>query len=129
MRIGELAERSGVGVRMLRYYEEKGLLSPRRTPNGYREYDERDVTRAALVTSMIRSGLPTKLIVPLLRQQCAEPDGDDPDEEVVALLAAEAERLDARIACMTLSRGTIQAYLDRYGAVSPGTRPSAASRS
>lgn len=132
MRIGELAARSGVAVRMLRYYEEKGLLSPQRAPNGYREYEERDVARAGLVTSMIRSGLPTKLIVPLLQRR-DERDVDSDEEDVVALLRAEAVRLDGRIACMTLSRRTIQEYLDRIEPgdpeVRPGRRPSAASRS
>jgi DNA-binding transcriptional MerR regulator len=126
VRIGALSARSGVPVRMLRYYEEKGLLSPRRAANGYREYDERDVTRAALVTSMIRSGLPTRLIVPLLRQRCDAQDVDGEDREIEELLRAEATRLDGRIACMSLSRRTIQEYLDR---LSPGTPPSAASRS
>lgn len=129
MRIGELAARSGVPVRMLRYYEEKGLLSPARGANGYREYDDRDVTRAGLVSSMIRSGLPTKLIIPLLQQRCGARDVDGPDEDVVALLDAEAARLDSRIACMSLSRRAIQEYLDRFAPVSSGTRPSAASRS
>lgn len=132
MRIGELAARSGVAVRMLRYYEEKGLLSPQRAPNGYREYEERDVARAGLVTSMIRSGLPTRLIVPLLQRR-DERDVDSDEEDVVALLRAEAARLDGRIACMTLSRRTIQEYLDRIEPgdpeVRPGRRPSAASRS
>ena len=133
MRIGELAARSGVAVRMLRYYEEKGLLSPRRGPNGYREYEERDVTRAGLVTSMIRSGLPTRLIVPLLQRR-DERDAHAADEEdVAALLRAEVARLDGRIACMTLSRRTIQEYLDRIEPgdeqVRRGRRPSAASRS
>ena len=129
MRIGELSARSGVPVRMLRYYEEKGLLSPARGANGYREYDDRDVTRAGLVSSMIRSGLPTKLIVPLLQQRCGARDVDGPDEDVVALLDVEAARLDSRIACMRLSRRAIQEYLDRFAPVSSGTRPSAASRS
>ena len=129
MRIGELSARSGVPVRMLRYYEEKGLLSPGRGANGYREYDDRDVTRAGLVNSMIRSGLPTKLIVPLLQQRCGARDVDGPDEDVVTLLDAEAARLDSRIACMRLSRRAIQEYLDRFAPVSSGTRPSAASRS
>ena len=121
MRIGELSARSGVPVRMLRYYEEKGLLSPDRAPNGYRTYGERDVARAGLVTSMIRSGLPIKLIVPLLRE---EGDGHDVAPDVEALMRAEAVRLDARIACMSLSRRTIQEYLDRT-AVGSGTRPAA----
>ncbi|MGI5520237.1 MerR family DNA-binding transcriptional regulator [Micromonospora sp. CA-259024] len=47
VRIGELSKRSLVPVRMLRYYEERGLLSPQRGTNGYREYSESDVTSRA----------------------------------------------------------------------------------
>ncbi|WP_280384091.1 MerR family transcriptional regulator [Nocardia wallacei] len=43
MRIGELARRTGATRRALRYYEEQGLLPDRRSPNGYREYDEHAV--------------------------------------------------------------------------------------
>lgn len=39
MRIGELARRTGVAARRLRYYEEQGLLSSDRSVNGYRDYD------------------------------------------------------------------------------------------
>lgn len=39
MRIGELAERSGVSVQTVRYYERRGVLLPaRRLPSGYRDY-------------------------------------------------------------------------------------------
>ena len=39
MRIGEVAERAGVNIQTLRYYERRGLLpSPARRPSGYREY-------------------------------------------------------------------------------------------
>jgi len=43
VRIGELSRRTGVSVRLLRYYEEQGLLSPGRAGNGYREYRDGDV--------------------------------------------------------------------------------------
>ncbi|WP_035798572.1 MerR family transcriptional regulator [Kitasatospora mediocidica] len=43
MRIGELAERAGTTTRTLRYYESRGLLTARRTGNGYRAYGEEDV--------------------------------------------------------------------------------------
>jgi DNA-binding transcriptional MerR regulator len=111
MRIGELSERTGVAVRMLRYYEQRGLLAPRRSTNGYREYGEADVERAGLVSSLIRSGLPTKLIIPLLRDEVVGSPGDL--AELTRLLAAESERLEHRIACMTLSRTTIEGYLAR----------------
>ena len=40
MLIGELAERAGTSARTLRYYEQHGLVEPRRDTNGYRRYDE-----------------------------------------------------------------------------------------
>src|SRR6478672_6779991 len=44
MRVGEVAERAGVNVETLRYYERRGLLpAPDRTPSGHRRYDEETV--------------------------------------------------------------------------------------
>ncbi len=43
MNIGEAAERAGLPVKTLRYYEEIGLVAPARQPNGYRDYGEADV--------------------------------------------------------------------------------------
>lgn len=40
MTVGELAERTGIPTKTLRYYEEIGLLVPDRTPAGWRAYDE-----------------------------------------------------------------------------------------
>ncbi|MFG1677107.1 MerR family transcriptional regulator [Micromonospora sp. NPDC049282] len=115
MRIGELSRRTRIPVRMLRYYEERGLLAPQRTPSGYRRYAEADVGRATLVSSLIRSGLPTRLILPLLQDDRAAPasgDEEDADEgELVALFTAELARLDSRIACMSLSRDAVRRHL------------------
>jgi DNA-binding transcriptional MerR regulator len=50
LRISELAKRAGVSTTTIRYYEEIGVLTPaRRGSNGYREYDERDVDRLAVI--------------------------------------------------------------------------------
>jgi MerR family copper efflux transcriptional regulator len=44
MRIGTLAERSGVSAKTIRYYEQSGLIrKPERQFNGYRSYSDRDV--------------------------------------------------------------------------------------
>ena len=41
MRAGEAAQRAGVNVETLRYYERRGLLpEPARAPGGHRRYDE-----------------------------------------------------------------------------------------
>jgi len=44
MNIGNAAERSGVSAKMIRYYEEIGLVTASRRANGYRDYDENDVS-------------------------------------------------------------------------------------
>ena len=47
MLIGELATRVDVTTKTLRFYEGQGLLPPpRRTPAGYRDYDEHAVGHA-----------------------------------------------------------------------------------
>lgn len=46
LQIGEVAERTGVTQRTLRFYEEKGLLKPpTRMDGGFRLYSEQDVKR------------------------------------------------------------------------------------
>ncbi|MEV4891781.1 MerR family transcriptional regulator [Nonomuraea sp. NPDC055795] len=67
MRISDLSERSGVSRRLLRYYEEQGLLHPVRQANGYRDYDESDVVAVRHIRLLLEAGLPTVVIGRLLR--------------------------------------------------------------
>ena len=66
MRIGDLAVETGVSRRLLRYYEEQGLLRPRRLPNGYREYTDADVAAVRHIRALLAAGLPTTVIARLL---------------------------------------------------------------
>ena len=129
MRIGELSRRTQIPIRMLRYYEERGLLSPQRAPSGYRHYQEADVEQATLVSSLVRSGLPTRLILPLLRDKQLNPmDGDetdDGDDDLVALFAAEFARLDSQVKCLSLSRNAVQQHLRRLRATRVSHKPTA----
>lgn len=53
MQIGEVAERTGLTPRTLRYYEEKGLLAPpSRMDGGFRLYSEDDVARVEQIKKM-----------------------------------------------------------------------------
>lgn len=53
IQIGELAERVGLSLRTVRYYEEMGLLSPKkRSEGGFRLYTEDHVDRLALIKQM-----------------------------------------------------------------------------
>lgn len=50
MKIGELAERSGIAASAIRYYEKAGLMPrPGRGANGYRAYDEAALARINLI--------------------------------------------------------------------------------
>lgn len=53
MTIKEIEYRSGLPRASVRYYEEQGLLSPTRAPNGYRDYSEDDLT-ALLKIKLLR---------------------------------------------------------------------------
>ena len=53
LQIGEVAERTGVTQRTLRFYEEKGLLrAPSRMDGGFRLYSESDVERVEQVRKL-----------------------------------------------------------------------------
>ena len=114
MRIGELAERTNVPTRLLRYYEEQELLTPARAANGYREYAEHLVDRVVQIRGLLDAGLPTKIIkqiLPCLDNPCTI-HVTDATPELIATLEREREQMDARIRCLTRNRDAISAYLD-----------------
>lgn len=50
MKIGEFAQRAGVGIDTVRYYERQGLLpAPSRQASGYRRYEPTDIVRLRFV--------------------------------------------------------------------------------
>lgn len=108
MRIGELACRTGVSPRALRYYEQHDLLHARRDPNGWRDYDEAAVARARLIAELIDSGLTiegVKQLAPCLDT----PDATECDEPELPLRTYR-ERLivlDERIARLRRHRGRL----------------------
>ncbi|MFF7679975.1 MerR family transcriptional regulator [Actinacidiphila glaucinigra] len=54
VKIGELAAKTGVAPRLLRYYEEVGILTPFRSPNGYRMYGEPAIERVHQIRELKR---------------------------------------------------------------------------
>jgi len=50
MKIQEFSQQTGLSAKTIRYYESIGVLrSPKRAPNGYREYNKGDMERARFV--------------------------------------------------------------------------------
>jgi DNA-binding transcriptional MerR regulator len=57
MKIGELAQRAGVNVQTIRFYEREKLLpAPARTRSGYRDYGPRDLDRLTFIQDCQRLG-------------------------------------------------------------------------
>ena len=108
MRIGELAARTGVSVRALRYYEEQALLAPERSPSGQRHYREDAVDQVVLLRQLYAAGLSSKTIAGLM--PCVV-DGDA-TPELLRRLAAERDRVDARIAELLSARERLDSVID-----------------
>ena len=66
--IGELARRSGISTRKIRFYADAGLLSPGRTGAGYRVFDDRDLVVLDLVRSLREAGAGLDSIRSILKQ-------------------------------------------------------------
>jgi DNA-binding transcriptional MerR regulator len=114
MRIGELSERTGVSRRLLRYYEEQGLIAVGRSPNGYREYDARLVDQVIQIRGLLDGGLPTRLIKQIL--PCLKTPRDihfaDASPEIIATLERERDRMTERVDFLTRNRDAIADYLN-----------------
>ena len=67
MNIGAAAKASGVSAKMIRHYEEVGLMPPAaRTNSGYRQYDENDVHTLRFVRRSRDLGFSIREILELL---------------------------------------------------------------
>ncbi|WP_055599958.1 MerR family transcriptional regulator [Streptomyces aureus] len=114
MRIGELSERTGTPRRLLRYYEEQGLIVADRLPNGYRVYDESNLDRVMQIRGLLDAGLPTRIIKQIL--PCLNKPRiihfPDATPEMLATLEDERDRMTERIRCLTRNRDAVAEYLD-----------------
>lgn len=113
MRIGELAGRTGVPPRLLRYYEDQGLLAPDRAPNGYRDYAEPCIERVVQIRGLLDAGVPTKIIRQIL--PCLDDRGTihvtGATSELITALERHRDQMEARIRCLARNRDAITRYL------------------
>lgn len=49
MNIGDVSRQTGLPAKTIRYYEEIGLITPRRGENGYRHFQDRDLHKLAFL--------------------------------------------------------------------------------
>ena len=78
MRIGDVAREAGVTPKAVRYYERLGLLEPRRSSNGYREYDEDDLRAVVEIRELAATGIGPKKAAPFVELAPDRPAGKVP---------------------------------------------------
>ncbi|MFG2314510.1 MerR family transcriptional regulator [Streptomyces tendae] len=107
MRIGELAARTGVSVRALRYYEEQELLVAERSHSGQRRYPESAVGHVRLIQRLYAAGLSSRTIVDLMPYAV---DGRA-TPELLDRLATERDRVEGRIADLVGTRDRLDSVI------------------
>lgn len=112
MQIGEISDQSGISIRMLRFYEAKGLLRPHRTESGYRDYSKDDLEEARRIRQLADAGLTVEAMHDLLPCIISPEPTFHPCDRLRARLAAEVEKLDRKLSDLERSRAQIAAYLD-----------------
>lgn len=98
MNIGHASKASGVTAKMIRYYDEIGLVQPAsRTDSNYREYDEKQINELRFIKRARSLGFSMEEITQLLSLWR---DRGRPSREVKAIADRHLADLDARIAEM-----------------------------
>lgn len=119
MRIGQLAERSGLTATTIRYYESIGLLAePCRTAGGYREYAEHDVERLRFIRDAQASGLTLCEVQSILELKDV---GARSCDHTVALLERHIADIDDHIVRLRSARTELVGLADRARRLDPAT--------
>lgn len=104
MLIGELAAAAGLSREALRFYEQQGLIRPRRMANGYRDYPAEAVALVQYIRTAQQLGFTLAEIGDRLP---AIWDAEDPGPAVARVLAAKLQEVDHRIAALQALRQTL----------------------
>lgn len=103
--VGEVADRAGLAVSALHFYERKGLIESRRTNGNQRRYRRDILRRVAFIRASQRLGIPLATIKEALAML---PEGRTPTQgDWVRLARAWRGVLDARMAEMARMRDTL----------------------
>ena len=117
MKISELSQRTAVSIRMLRYYEEQGLLQPRRTAAGYRDYCDGEVETVTRIKLLGEAGMTLATIQVFL--PCIRSEGPvfEPCEELKMLLKQQIRQTDDALQKLQGNRQVLAIFLQEIEAV------------
>src|SRR5690349_18307316 len=118
--IHELAEKTGVPTKTIRYYESIGLMPhPKRAQNNYRVYPDTMIERLRFIAGARRLGFPLEEIAALLD---ARDRGKLVCGQTLNSLDRRLEDIDHRIADLLETRETLLALRSRGSTLSPTER-------
>lgn len=104
MRIGELAEKTGLAPSAIRFYEQSGLLpAPERSANGYRVYSDMAIGRLRMVQLAQSLGFP----LDKLREALAS-DEDCPKEDLLHNLDTRLDEIEQLMTALRAQRKTLR---------------------
>ncbi len=109
MKIGEFARQCGTSVRMLRFYEQAGIILPNRTASGYREYDEQEAEFIKKVIALNHAGLALKDIA--LLRDCLHDKPQNFCAELRNRLKETQAEIDRQIVALQSSKTLLAALL------------------
>jgi DNA-binding transcriptional MerR regulator len=117
MKIGEVAERSGVPAKTIRFWEDRCLLPvPARTRAGYRDYDRAILERLTFIRHAQAAGLTLEHIRQILD---IRDEGQPPCVHVSGLIARRLAEVEARLAELARARDQLAALAIRAAAQDP----------
>lgn len=95
MNIGRAAEKTGLSVKTIRYYEEIGLVDADRAENGYRDFGDRQITQLRMLAQARHLGFGLEECRELLDLN-ADPDRASRDVQALAVRNLDAVRSKIR---------------------------------
>lgn len=113
--IGELAQELDITTRTIRYYEERGLLSPQRTESGQRAYTRRERGRLKLILRAKAAGFDLEEVREVLEIYDTKPNQEGEREQALKLIGMTERRLtevDEKIAELVALREGLAAHLE-----------------
>ena len=98
MQIGDLAVKTGVSTRTIRYYEELGMVEPQeRTNGGFRRYSDDQVRRLEIIQGLKSLGFELERIRELFRLKDRAETGGDLARAMTEILLGHQTEIDRKI--------------------------------
>lgn len=118
MKIGQLAEATGVSTKAIRYYEDIGVLpTAERAANGYRTYDTSTANRISFIQDAQSAGLSLLEIQMILDLRDA---GESTCGHVITSLEMRLTDVERQMGELQRTRDRLGRIIDRARSLDPG---------